>query len=177
MKVWLELWVDITHTSSGKAVSSSILVTVANLSTCADYLGHLSVRRLHALLASPLLMMSSLSNFYFFTGTEVSKVRIGFVRTLYLHSGWSYFCAACPFRVLAMGVSNHYILPLLLLTDFHWGEELWDQEADHGRQGQGGVGQAFVFFVNCDLIFCVIKTFVESKFCFITKMENIGPEN
>ena len=31
------------------------------------------VRRLHALLAAPLLVMSSLSNFYFFAGTTVSK--------------------------------------------------------------------------------------------------------
>ena len=29
------------------------------------------VRRLHAVLASPLLVMSSLSNFYFFAGTPV----------------------------------------------------------------------------------------------------------
>ena len=31
------------------------------------------VRRLHALLAAPLLVMSSLSNFYFFAGTTVSN--------------------------------------------------------------------------------------------------------
>jgi hypothetical protein len=45
------------------------------LSIPPGYLGHRAVRRLHALLASPLLVMSSLSNFYFFAGKEVSKAR------------------------------------------------------------------------------------------------------
>jgi len=47
------------------------------------YLGPLSVRRWHALLASPLLLMSSLSNFYFFTGVEVGHI---FVRRVILES-------------------------------------------------------------------------------------------
>ena len=34
-------------------------------------LPHCWVRRLHALLAAPVLAMSSLSNFYFFAGTKV----------------------------------------------------------------------------------------------------------
>eukprot|EP00092_Neocalanus_flemingeri_P032713 GFUD01035582.1.p1 GENE.GFUD01035582.1~~GFUD01035582.1.p1 ORF type:complete len:532 (+),score=158.44 GFUD01035582.1:59-1654(+) len=46
-------------------------------------LGHQAVRRLHALLASPLLVMSSLSNFYFFTGLEVGNI---FVRRVLLES-------------------------------------------------------------------------------------------
>jgi len=46
-------------------------------------LGPLAVRRLHAALASPLLAMSSLSNFYFFTGLEVGHI---FVRRVLLES-------------------------------------------------------------------------------------------
>ena len=41
------------------------------------------VRRLHALLASPLLVMSSLSNFYFFAGSTVGHI---FVRRIILES-------------------------------------------------------------------------------------------
>merc|ERR1712179_339951 len=49
----------------------------------ASCLGPLAVRRFHAVLASPLLAMSSLSNFYFFTGTEVGHI---FVRRVCLES-------------------------------------------------------------------------------------------
>jgi len=48
-----------------------------------SFLGPLAVRRFHAVLASPLLAMSSLSNFYFFTGTEVGHI---FVRRVCLES-------------------------------------------------------------------------------------------
>lgn len=47
------------------------------------YLSHLAIRRFHALLASPLLVMSSLSNFYFFTGLEVGHI---FMRRVLLES-------------------------------------------------------------------------------------------
>ena len=39
-----------------------------------DNLSGTMVRRLHALLASPLMIMSSLSNFYFFAGIQVGLV-------------------------------------------------------------------------------------------------------
>ena len=38
-----------------------------------DRMSEQAARRLHALLASPVLIMSSLSNFYFFAGTQVSN--------------------------------------------------------------------------------------------------------
>ena len=38
-----------------------------------DKMSEQAARRLHALLASPVLVMSSLSNFYFFAGTQVSN--------------------------------------------------------------------------------------------------------
>ena len=37
-----------------------------------DKMSEQAARRLHALLASPVLLMSCLSNFYFFAGTQVS---------------------------------------------------------------------------------------------------------
>ena len=40
-----------------------------------DKMSGQAARRLHALLASPVLVMSSLSNFYFFAGTQVSSLR------------------------------------------------------------------------------------------------------
>lgn len=48
-----------------------------------DKLSPPMVRRLHAVLASPLLVMSSLSNFYFFAGTPVGHI---FVRRVLLES-------------------------------------------------------------------------------------------
>merc|ERR1719204_1164182 len=39
-----------------------------------DKLSSTTIRRLHALLSSPLLVMSSLSNFYFFAGTQVGHI-------------------------------------------------------------------------------------------------------
>ena len=41
-----------------------------------DRMSEQAARRLHALLASPVLVMSSLSNFYFFAGTQVSNENI-----------------------------------------------------------------------------------------------------
>lgn len=49
----------------------------------AGMFGPVGVRRLHALLSCPLLLMSSLSNFYFFTGVEVGHI---FVRRVLLES-------------------------------------------------------------------------------------------
>ena len=42
-----------------------------------DRMSEQAARRLHALLASPVLLMSCLSNFYFFAGTQVSPVTWG----------------------------------------------------------------------------------------------------
>jgi len=53
----------------------------------------LGIRRFHALLASPLLMMSSLSNFYFFSGLEVGHI---FVRRILLES-WPVGCPTILF--------------------------------------------------------------------------------
>lgn len=50
-------------------------------------------RRLHALLAAPLLMMSSLSNFYFFTGVQVGHI---FVRRVVVES-WPLGCPTVVF--------------------------------------------------------------------------------
>ena len=41
-----------------------------------DRMSEQAARRLHALLASPVLVMSCLSNFYFFAGTQVSNENI-----------------------------------------------------------------------------------------------------
>ena len=42
-----------------------------------DRMSDQAARRLHAILASPVLIMSCLSNFYFFAGTQVSKIWLG----------------------------------------------------------------------------------------------------
>ena len=39
-----------------------------------DRMSEQTARRLHAFLASPVLVMSSLSNFYFLAGTQVSQI-------------------------------------------------------------------------------------------------------
>jgi len=51
--------------------------------TLEDKISQQMARRLHALLAAPLLVMSSLSNFYFFAGTQVGHI---FVRRILLES-------------------------------------------------------------------------------------------
>ena len=45
--------------------------TQPNYRKLEDRISDQMARRLHALLAAPLLVMSSLSNFYFFAGTQV----------------------------------------------------------------------------------------------------------
>ena len=67
----------------------------------------------------------------------------------YSYSGWSYFYASDPPRVLAMGIPNHYILSLLLLTNFNRGEKQRDQKADNGCQGQEGVGIDYACMPVC----------------------------
>ena len=44
-----------------------------------EYLGQVWARRLHALLASPLLLLSTCTNLYFLTGIKVSYIMLGFI--------------------------------------------------------------------------------------------------
>ena len=85
------------------------------------------VRRLHALLAAPLLVMSSLSNFYFFAGTTVSKHII--TETDYckmscfisIVAGWPHICQENTLRIMANRDANVIGVLLLLLPNIHRG--------------------------------------------------------
>jgi hypothetical protein len=50
-----------------------------------------NIRRFHALIATPLFMMSALSNFYFFAGMSVGNQ---FVRRLFEGMGFTYIVLA-----------------------------------------------------------------------------------
>ena len=72
-RAWPGLWAGTPPTSSGNTVSMTLPITQAyfDITVLTDYLSPLAIRRLHAALGSPLMAMSCLSNFYFFSGLEV----------------------------------------------------------------------------------------------------------
>ena len=86
-------------------------------------------RRLHALLATPLLVMSSLSNFYFFAGTQVWAALTDVWEILFTFTaGWSHLCQADPPGVLACGNANTARISLLQLSNVDRSEELQDKK-------------------------------------------------